>query len=1131
MNIGITAILRGCILAAGLATLAACGGGHSGGSPSSTSAPPPPPPSATVTGSAGKGLLLNAIVSFYSVTNGAAGTTAIATVRTDPATGAYSSAVSSSGPVVVAVTTDSSTQMLDEISGVAIAAPSGLVLHSVFDSLTNLQPIAVTPLTELAYDIAKAASGGLTTANIDAANNAVGETFLAGAPVLYTLPIDLKSYKSATVAQQEQAKLLAALAVAANAGTATNASGGACTGTYAANIVCMIGGIGGLLTLNSSGTPTLGASANYLVAAYTSITDGTVTLEGGQLPSALGLNVATAAETAFETAVTQQVGPPGYNAGATPLANTKAFFADVRTNVIDANSQTLGYAPDLSALQSDARTNVGPVLVSTTSMLQAARVAAQLIATGNAGGGTSTPYSGAGGPETIALDGTGNLLVAYANNTIGQLTPAGAYSLYAGVPSAIGNSNGPVLQATFNGSYGVAADGAGNIYVADSANNVIRKIAGGVVTTFAGTGIAGSADGPAATASFNSPLGIAVDSNGNLYVADTLNSTIRKITISGGAATVSTYAGTATPLGGFTDGTGSAASFSFPFDLTVDANGNVYVADTSNAAVRYITPASSPAGVGVVCTLAGPLGNTCSSSGPSTAAGFVAPDGIAVDSALNVYVSDGVINTISKITAVPAGGVVSLLAGTGTAGDTDAATGAASSFRGPAGMKADGQGNLYVADYGNRSVRKVAISNGATTTLQQGTGIYQHISGNGTCGWDPVGLSTTANVAVCRYGGLNDAMLLTVTQTAPETYTLSTQALQTAPVQTQIVTGNPSPVNPVYGFAFYSFADPSTGTTTYSYDAFTPVPTIPTLQANLTLTGTPTTPQSGALTGPFYVNASGGQISGSVNIAQSSDWNFTTGSGSLSLSGTLSGGAGGIALQSATIGSDSILVVQNTVRPPGSLINPSAPPLGITGALDLTNYTTSAYSYAVKLTIGAGVLDKSGELDLPSTVTLAGSIASVASGGATSPLFSGSIGLSFQGVSSFNVTQPISATNFLMAQVQIAGMLALSGDRVLNVTATANASQTTPTPAQPDSFSVTYSYSTPQGTTELNATGTYDTTNGFNGMVTNNSGIVATVLKPISGPVSGSVTENGTKTAVISGSMIDYSDGTVESLY
>ncbi len=134
-------------------------------------------------------------------------------------------------------------------------------------------------------------------------------------------------------------------------------------------------------------------------------------------------------------------------------------------------------------------------------------------------------------------------------------------------------------------------------------------------------------------------------------------------------------------------------------------------------------------------------------------------------------------------------------------------------------------------------------------------------------------------------------------------------------------------------------------------------------------------------------------------------------------------------------------------------------------------------------------------------------------------------------MSSYDFTQPISATNFLMAQVQIAGTLNLSGERVLAVTATANASQTTPTPAQPDSFSATYSYSTPQGTTELNATGTYDATAGFKGTVTNNSGVVATVSKPNSGPVTGTVTENGTETRDDQCSMIDYSDGTVESVY
>lgn len=1119
--------LTAAFMSAACLLLNACGG--DGTSPAPTPIPPPTP-SATVTGTAAKGLLLNAIVNFYAVSSGVAGATAVASVRTDSTTGAFSSTVASAGPVLVVVTTDSATKMLDEVSGVAIAAPAGLTLHSVFDSLTNVQPIAVTPLTELAYDIAKASAGGLTTTNIDAANNAVGETFLAGSPVLYTLPIDLKNYKTATAAQQEEAKFLAALAVAASAGTATDAAGDACTGAYPANLVCLIGGLANLLTLNSSGTPTLGAAAAYIAAAYASITSSTVTLEGGQLPSALGLNVATAAETAFETALTKQIPFPGYVPGGTALANTKAFFADVRTNILDATSQSVGYAPNLTALGNDAGTNVGPVLTSTASLLTVAHVAADLITAGNAGGGTTTPYRRAGGPAGLAIEASGNLLVAYANDTIGQLTPAGAYTLYAGIPTAIGETNGPALQATFNGSFGVAVDAAGNVYVADTINNVIRKISGGVVTTLAGTGVAGSTDGPGATATFNSPEALAVDASGNIYVADTYNSTIRKITISGGVATVSTYAGTASPYGGFTDGTGGAASFSYPFDVAVDAQGNVYVADTGNLAIRYITPASTPAGVGVVCTLAGPQGNSCSSSGPTTSAGFSFPDGITVDAAGTVYVADGNTNTISAITPAPAGGVVSLLAGSGVAGDADAATGAAASFYAPLGIKVDSQGNIYVADYGNRSVRKVATSNGATTTIQKGTGLYQNVGGHGTCGWDPVGLGTAANVAICRYGGLKDSMLLTLTQTASGTYTATTQALEVTPTQTSVAPGDPNPVNPVYGYAFYTIP-PSQGgdPTVYVYDAFTPNPTYPALTANLTLTGTATTPENGTLSGPFYVNASGGQVTGSLTVAQSSNWNFTTGSGSLSLSGTLSKGAGGIALQSATFGSDSVLTVQNQIRT--ELLSTTTPPLGLSGTLDLTNYTTNTYSYAVKFSIGAGVVDKSGELDLPSSVTLSGSIAQVGSGGALSPLFSGSIGLSFQGTGSFNVTQPISPTNFLMAQVQIAGTLDLSNERVLNVTATANASQTTPTPAQPDSFSATYSYSTPQGTTELNATGTYDTTNGFSGTVTNNSGVTTTVKKPISGSVTGTVTENGTETATISGSMIDYSDGTVESLY
>ncbi len=796
--------------------------------------------------------------------------------------------------------------------------------------------------------------------------------------MLYTLPIDLKNYKSATAAQQEQAKLLAALAVAASAGTATNAGGDACTGAYPAKSGLSDWRSGKSIDAQLVGHADLGGPPRtYIAAAYASITSGSVTLEGGQLPSALGLNVPTAAETAFETAIAKQAPFPGYVAGGTALANTKAFFADVRTNIVDATSQTLGYAPNLTALQNDAQTNVGPVLVGTASMLSAARVAAELIAAGSAGGGATTPYSGAGGPAGIAIESSGNLLVAYANNTIGQLTPAGAYTLYAGVPSASGESNGPALQATFNGSFGVAVDAAGNVYVADTFNNVIRKIAGGVVSTLAGTGRRRQRGWSGRHRHVQLAGGCCRGCQRQRYVADTYNSTIRKITISGGVATVSTYAGTANPAGGFTDGTGTAASFNYPFDLAVDANGNVYVADTGNAAVRYITPAVSPTGVGVVCTLAGPAGNTCGNGGPTTSAGFSFPDGVAVDSSLNVYVADAGTETISVITPAPAGGAVSLLAGTGTAGDTDAATGGAASFSSPGGgIKADAHGNLYVADYGNRSVRRWQRATGATTTIQQGNGIYQSVEGKGTCGWDPVGLATAANVAICRYGGLNDAMLLTLTQTGSGVYTLQTQALQVSPhsdpgLHRQLESGKS-------GLRLRVLFDSELGYRIYAVQLrrLHPEPHHPCAvrQPDADRNNGKHTAGRHAH-GPLLCQCLGWPGRGHVESWRIERLEFYDGSGSLSVSGTLSKGAGGIALQNATIGSDSVIVVQNTIRP--ALISATTPALGISGAFDLTNYTTSAFSYAVKFTIGTGALDKSGQLDLPSTVNLTGSIASV----------------------------------------------------------------------------------------------------------------------------------------------------------
>jgi hypothetical protein len=146
-------------------------------------------------------------------------------------------------------------------------------------------------------------------------------------------------------------------------------------------------------------------------------------------------------------------------------------------------------------------------------------------------------------------------------------------------------------------------------------------------------------------------------------------------------------------------------------------------------------------------------------------------------------------------------------------------------------------------------------------------------------------------------------------------------------------------------------------------------------------------------------------------------------------------------------------------------------------------------------------------------------------------LFSGSVSASLQGLPSFDALQPLSATNFFTAQAMFDGTLSLPGGRVLTVTATANASQITATPAQPDSASVTYSYTTPTGTATLNAAGQYDATHGYSGTITNNAGVVIAVSDPISGSLTGTVTANGVTTATINGAFIFYSDGTSESLF
>ena len=383
--------------------------------------------------------------------------------------------------------------------------------------------------------------------------------------------------------------------------------------------------------------------------------------------------------------------------------------------------------------------------------------------------GTGT-FAGFNRPFGITIDDLDNLYVTdSSNHTIRKITPAGVVTTFAGAAGSFGRVDSIGTMAKFKNPRGITIDHAGNLFVADTSNNLIRKItSGGVVTTFAGSGL-GNIDGPGISARFNYPFGITFDHSGNLYLTDSYNCSIRMISAD---AVVTTFAGSGSCMG-WVDGTGSSARFSYPrgvvFDnsgnlivtdtnnyslrsinssgvvttlagpyklfngtgsaarfntpiaLALDSQRNVFVADNSNHTIRKITP------TGIVTTFAGQEGVMGSSDGTGVTARFNSPNGIAIDRSDNLYVTDSENSTIRKIT--PAG-VVTTFAGTaGATGSTDG-TGVATRFNIPQGIAIDRENNLYVADSENFTIRKITPAS-VVSTFAGTAGNYGHVDDTG----------------------------------------------------------------------------------------------------------------------------------------------------------------------------------------------------------------------------------------------------------------------------------------------------------------------------------------------------------------------------------------------------------------
>ncbi len=552
----------------------------------------------------------------------------------------------------------------------------------------------------------------------------------------------------------------------------------------------LVSAFGGIYAYRNNANGNTQVSVSQLSPA-TGPVGTTITLTGNNFISVTGVSVGGVPTTNYNVDATNTTLTANVAAGSNGAVTVNTVLGNITYgNFSILNKPNISYTAPQSYV---AGTAINPITPVNTG--GAVPPTSYWVTSTFAGNGTSASVDGPAltasfkGANGIVADTLGNLYVSESpGQKIRKIAPDGTVSTFAGTGTA-GAVNGPASSATFNGPVGLTIDKSGNLFVVDYNNLLIRKISkDGIVSTYAGSGQNGSTNGAAATASFNNPTGVAVDSLGNVYVADNYNNLIRAISPAG---VVTTLAGGGNTYGGLINGNGATATFNNPGGIAMGPNGNILVADGGNSVIRRVTPA------GYVSTFAG-SGFLGSADGFASVASFGTAGKVYADQSGNVFLSDNSNNEIRQISPT---GIVTTIAGTAPpinqnyppSGPPKNGIGTAASFYYPSGITGNADGNLFVVDGGENLIRKM-IYTGYTIKPALPAGLIFNtntgvISGTPAGPLNPTTFTITANNEA---GASKTTFVLKVVAPYP---VITTSPKATNFVSTSNITPTPVPVD------------------------------------------------------------------------------------------------------------------------------------------------------------------------------------------------------------------------------------------------------------------------------------------------------------------------------------------------